>query len=71
MLKKTKSLSVIYALLTFIGTLVGCTLIWLITYEIFGPGLISTVVNLAMFITLFYVPYKIYKLNENSKTKFK
>lgn len=58
---------VIYTVLTFIGMFVVAALARRITKDSVGPGLISIVVNIITIYILFYVPYRVYRLNSQSK----
>jgi putative effector of murein hydrolase len=58
---------VIYTVLTFIGMFVVVALARRITKDSVGPGFISMAVNIITIYILFYVPYRVYKSNSESK----
>lgn len=60
---------ILYAALTFVGVFVLAALVRAITKDVAGPGIVSLVVNLVTVYFLFYLPYKVYKLNDNSESE--
>lgn len=58
---------ILYAALTFVGVLFLAALVRGITKDVAGPGIVSLAVNLVTLYLLFYLPYKVYKLNDNSE----
>ena len=59
----------LYASLTFVGVLILATLARGITKDIAGPGAVSLVINLVTLYLLFYLPYKVYKINGNQENE--